>query len=236
MRRSCAGRSVGTVMRTRRPRAWALLAGVLCAVLLSGCAAAAASVRTPAPGGRVVVTIGDSIMAGYGLDDGEDWPTQLSSRASVGVDNLACSGAGFVTVGSCGSSFAGLIPQAVKDAPMIVIVQGSDNDVGQSDADIEAATEKTVDALHRALPKAQLIGLSTLWDPDEDEPQEITETSAAVKRAVTAVHGTYVDIGQPLREDPSTLLQDDHEHPTVAGQHKLLVVIRKELARAGHPL
>jgi len=214
----------------------ALVVTVLCGVLLSGCAAAAAApARTTPTSDPVIVTIGDSIMSGHGLDDGEDWPSMLSRRTGVTIDNLACSGAGFLAVGTCGKDFRDLVDAAARDDPTLVIVQGSDNDVGRSDADIAAATERTVDAIHRTMPRAELVGLSTLWDPSEPKPSEIDVSSAAVRTAVTALGGRYIDIGQPLRGDPS-LLQDDDEHPTVAGQQRLVHVIRVELEHAGYRL
>lgn len=213
-----------------------LITTMLSGVVLSGCAAATADPASRAPGTEpVIVTIGDSIMSGHGLDDGEDWPTMLSKRTGIVIDNLACSGAGFIAVGSCGKDFAGLVDAAVEDDPTLVIVQGSDNDVGHTDAAITAATRSTVDGIHRAMPSAELVGLSTLWNPSEPKPAEIDVSSAAVRAAVTALGGTYIDIGQPLRGDPS-LLQDDDEHPTVAGQQRLVHVIRIELKHAGYTL
>jgi len=226
------------VFRPSRAPGLILLCAALSGAMLTGCAAATAATGSSGAESQrspVIVTIGDSIMSGHGLDDGEDWPSMLSQRTGVSIDNLACSGAGFLAVGTCGQDFRGLVDAAVKDDPTLVIVQGSDNDVGRSDADITAATKRTVDAIHRAMPRAELVGLSTLWDPSEPKPAEIDVSSAAVRAAVTALGGRYIDIGQPLRGDPS-LLQDDDEHPTVAGQQRLVHVIRVELEHAGYRL
>lgn len=197
--------------------------------------ASAASAPTPTPlptVAPVVVSIGDSIMAGYGLEQGQDWPTLMGRHSGVGVTNLACSGAGFIAVGACGTDFAGLVDSATQVAPTIVIVEGSDNDADQTDTAIESATTATVTAIHDAIPNALIVGLSTLWDPSGDEPHEIAASSDAVRQAVTAVGGVYVDIGQPL-QGGSGLLQADDEHPTAAGQKVLLQAVTAALARAG---
>src|SRR5689334_3150929 len=65
---------------------------------------------TPTPVGPArVVTIGDSIMAGYGLDDGQAWPDLLAAQDGESIANVSCSGAGFIAVGGCGTTFDGLL-------------------------------------------------------------------------------------------------------------------------------
>ncbi|MBF4583128.1 SGNH/GDSL hydrolase family protein [Curtobacterium sp. VKM Ac-2865] len=183
--------------------------------------------------GTSVVAIGDSIMAGYGLDDTtKAWPALLARADHVRVTNLGCSSGGFLAVGACGTDFAGLIGQATAAHPSIVIVQSTDNDIGQSAASIETATGATVRALHAALPKAQIVGMNTLWDQPGAVPAEVGQSTASLRRAVRAVHGTFVDIGQPLKGH-AALLQDDSEHPTVAGHRVLVTTIVKDLRRAG---
>ncbi|KAA9110776.1 SGNH/GDSL hydrolase family protein [Microbacterium rhizomatis] len=240
-----------------KTRARAAVAVLLLTLLMSsGCAATvpasevgldpsatpfpAAPVRMPSAGetapasvpAPVIVTIGDSIMAGYGLDPGEDWPTLLADRTGVPVTNLACSGAGFIADGDCGSDFAGLIDAAIAAHPTMVILQSSDNDDGQSDADLDNAAMTTVVALRAALPDARIVGLSTLWNQPYDAPDEIVSSTIALQTAVDAVGGTFVDIGQPL-QNGQDLMQFDDEHPTAAGQQVLLDAITSALAGAG---
>ncbi|MCJ1713633.1 SGNH/GDSL hydrolase family protein [Curtobacterium sp. VKM Ac-2922] len=196
-------------------------------------AGATATATTTPPRGTRVVTIGDSIMAGYGLDSAADaWPAMLGRVDHLRVTNLGCSGGGFVAVGDCDTDFAGLVAQAEAAHPAIVIVQSSDNDLGQDAATIESATAATVAQLHAALPSARIVGLSTLWGQPGDVPDEVAQSSASLQRAVQAAHGTFVDVGQPLAGH-ADLLQSDSEHPTVAGQRVLTRVIQHDLRRAG---
>jgi lysophospholipase L1-like esterase len=180
-----------------------------------------------------VVTIGDSITAGLGLDGSQAWPALIAAEDGIAVRNLGCSGAGFVATGSCGFDFAGLVAQASADDPDLVIIESSDNDFGQSDDDIAEATWRTVTALHAALPSATIVGLSTLWDQPGGTPAQVASTSAALENAITAVGGVYLDIGQPLRDDPDDLLQSDDEHPTASGQEVLGRTVRAALSSAG---
>ncbi len=184
------------------------------------------------PVAPVIVTIGDSIMAGYGLDAGQDWPTLLAQRPGLSVTNLACSGAGFIADGDCGSHFSGLIDAAVAASPTMVIVQSSDNDDGASDAMLNDAAMSTLVALRGALPDATIVGMNTLWNQPADPPAEIAASTVALKAAVEAVGGTFVDIGQPL-QNQAGLLQFDDEHPTAAGQQVLLDAITSAFAAAG---
>lgn len=196
--------------------------------------------ETPAPvplsrdadGTVRVVTIGDSIMAGYGLDPATAWPVLLGEQDGVSVTNLGCSGAGFTTPGGCGQDYAGLIPKAVAAKPDLVIIQSSDNDQGAAIPEIDNATDNTLRKLRSALPHAVIVGLSTLWDQPADPPRTIAASSAALRRAVGDVDGAFVDVGQPLAGQDG-LLQADDEHPTVAGQQVLVGVVTHALARVG---
>lgn len=215
-------------------------AGVAVAVVALGAAnsirsvASSSGAASPTASMQHVATIGDSIMAGYGLDS-EDraWPTLLAAKEHFAVTNVACSGAGFINDGdACNTHYDGLVSKAVAAKPSVVIVQSSDNDMGESAADIQRATSETIEDIHAALPHAEIVGLSTLWDQPGSIPDEVAVSSDALEAAVTAVHGKYVDIGQPIAGGHG-LLQSDSEHPTVAGQRVLAAAIGKDLRKAG---
>ena len=184
----------------------------------------------PIPPGAVVVTIGDSIMRGWGLLDVQAWPALLSAGAPWHLVNLACDGAGFVTMGDgCDTNFMGLIPQAVAAKPTAVVIQSSSNDMGQSDAAIEEATQQTMAALRAALPHATVVALSTVWNADTTWPHEITSSSAAIERAASHQQAYYVDLGQPLAGHPEWM-QPDGVHPTADGQQAIADAVQREIA------
>ena len=195
-----------------------------------GSAPTPSATSTPPP--PIVVTIGDSIMSGHGLDAAQAWPVLVSQERGVTITNLGCSGAGFTTPGSCGKDFAGLIPQAVAAAPTLVIIQSSDNDENATSSDIDDHTAQTVAAIHAALPHARIVGLSTLWNQPSAPPATIASSSQSLQHAVQEVGGVFVDIGQPL-QGVGGMLQDDQEHPTTDGQQTLASVIVSALHKAG---
>jgi acyl-CoA thioesterase I len=152
------------------------------------------------PAALRVATIGDSIMAGNGLDADQAWPMLLGARDAVSVANLGCGGAGFVAVGDCDTDYSGLVAAAAADHPDVVIIQSSDNDFGEDDDDIATATTATVASLRAALPNARIIGFSTLWDQPGELPDQVASTSDDLRSAVEAVGGTFIDLGQPVAD------------------------------------
>lgn len=220
-------------------RAAVALVAVATLVGLAGCApeaSAAATTSVPtaiAPGSVVsVVTIGDSIMSGYQLGAGDDWPTLVGMQTGTKIENLACPGAGFVAVGSCDTDFAGLVVAAASLSPKLVIIESSSNDMDDDDAEVAAATARTVDQLAAVLPHATIVGLSTIWNDDATVPASVTASSDALRSAVVAVGGTFVDVGQPLQGHPD-LMQSDDVHPTTVGQQLIAQTVLSRLQGEG---
>ncbi|MDQ1121943.1 SGNH/GDSL hydrolase family protein [Microbacterium trichothecenolyticum] len=167
-----------------------------------------------------VVTIGDSLMSGFGLRPEQAWPALLGSRAHLAVTNLACAGGGFVVPGDCDVTFSGFVPAAVALQPQLIVIESSSNDFWEDDDEIRMDTADAVKALHEALPDTHIVGLSTIWNDDPDVPDDTAVTSDALRDAVEAVDGTFIDIGQPLAHHPDWM-QDDDIHPTPRGQRAI---------------
>lgn len=189
-------------------------------------------IATPTATDGPVVTIGDSIMAGLGLDSDQAWPALLARDTGAEIVNLGCSGAGFVIAGDCGDDYAGLVEKAIALNPRIVIIQSSDNDSDGAQDDIEQDTRAAIDTLHAALPDARLVGIGTLWHLDWAEPDAIGWASDALQSAVDDNGGVFVSLGQPLRGRPE-LLQWDGEHPNAQGQIVLCDAVEAAFNDAG---
>lgn len=236
-------------MTTARPRSSrpvaVLVAGLV--LVLAACApepaasqpvpsfdvAAPTPVPTSAAAPRLrVVTVGDSLMSGAGLDLGEAWPDLMASRSHLALTNLACGGMGFVVDGECGTAYSGFAPAVAALQPELLIVESSSNDFWQDADDIRSATSSTVDELHEAAPGARIVGLSTIWNDDPDVPDDTALTSDALRDAIDAIGGTYIDVGQPLVGHPEWL-QDDDVHPTARGQKAIEQTIASALRDAG---
>lgn len=178
-----------------------------------------------------VVTIGDSLMSGYGLDLGQAWPTILAGKAHVSMTSLACGGMGFVVSGDCGTPYSGLVPALAALQPDIVVVESSSNDFGENPDDVRAQTLTTVEEMHDAAPGARIFGLSTIWNDDTDVPDEVGSTSDDLSVAISLVGGTFLDVGQPLAGHPDWM-QDDDVHPTARGQEAIAQAVLTQLTDA----
>ncbi|WP_295840068.1 SGNH/GDSL hydrolase family protein [uncultured Microbacterium sp.] len=179
-----------------------------------------------------VVTLGDSLMSGYGLAPEQAWPTLLGSRARLALTNLACPGMGFVVQGDCGTTYSGFVPAVTALQPQLLIVESSSNDFWEDGDDVRVDTADTIQALHDAVPDARIVGLSTIWNDDPDVPDDTAVTSDALRDAVDAVGGTFLDVGQPLAGHPEWMQEDD-VHPTPRGQRAIEQTVMSALQDAG---
>lgn len=197
--------------------------------------ATAAIVDTPSPHATPhvrVVTVGDSLMAGYGLSRSKAWPELLAKEDHFSLVNLACGGMGFVVAGDCGTPYSGLVPAVIALDPELVIIQSSSNDFGEDPDIIDQDTLATLEQLRAALPDVPIVTLSTIWNDESELPDEVAITSDALASASTEIGGTYLDVGQPLAGHPEWMQFDD-VHPTAEGQRAIAAAIGAVLAAAG---
>ncbi|MEO7123455.1 MAG: SGNH/GDSL hydrolase family protein [Lacisediminihabitans sp.] len=216
--------AVGSVMAIA---AGALVAGQATTAFAAGNGPALSTATTSQ---LQVLTIGDSIMRGHGLAEGQAWPLLLASSAGVTVTNSACDGAGVLAVGNpteCTGNFGDIVAAASSLHPDIVIFEGSSNDFGLDDSALLAATVSELAAIRADFPDAEIVGLSTLWGYTEP-PAQLTDVNSQVEQAVTAVGGAYIDLGQPMQGHPE-LMQDDNVHPNAQGQAVLASAIQTAL-------
>lgn len=210
-----------------------MVVAVAVVALLAGCSSGRLAVDAIAPSSThpapAVVAIGDSIMKGHGLDADQAWPALIAQQNDWHLTNLACDGAGFVTDGDpndCDADFSGLVDAAVAAHPDLLLISGSSNDLGTDDGAIARNTADVIEALHARLPRATIVGISTVWN-DTVAPDQVDDINEAVRTAVRGVGGTYLDIGQPLAGHRDWLQSDDI-HPTQKGQE----VLAKRIADA----
>jgi acyl-CoA thioesterase-1 len=221
---------------SRRAAAILIVVG-LAGGLLAGCSSATAPTPTTSAtlvADPTVVTIGDSIMKGHGLSASQAWPALMAAQDHWRLDNLACDGAGFLAVGDdsdCAETFSGLVRKAAALHPRTVIVEGSSNDFGQDDDDLLYVTVDQLAQLRKALPHAQIIGLSTVWG-DTAAPAQLMDVDDQVRDAVEQVGGRFLSIGQPLSGHPEWMQPDD-VHPTAAGQLALYAAVQTAFTKAG---
>lgn len=176
-----------------------------------------------------IVFIGDSIMSGYGTKNEEGWPDLLAEESERPILNLGCAGAGFVNVGDCGLAYSGLVAEAAKYEPQVVVIQGSDNDFGYSGEEVKEATDGTIKKLRELLPNTRIVGINTVMWRYEEFQSLTDENSALLKTAVEQNGGDFVEIGQPIA-GVENYVQDDLEHPSEEGQAVLAAAVKEGLA------
>jgi lysophospholipase L1-like esterase len=100
--------------------------------------------------------------------------------------------------------------------PDIVVVAGGRNDLNglTPDATLKSDIDAVFNALRAGLPNAEIIAESPVWDSTAP-PARLALVAADVQAAVTAVRGTYVDVGEPLAGNAAAI-GPDHLHPNVA--------------------
>jgi acyl-CoA thioesterase-1 len=191
-----------------------------------------------------VVVFGDSYAAGTGATPMEQgWVERLRLIQPWHITNLARGGTGYATAvddpdtaqKACGAgycpSYVEMIPQALKAAPDIVIVNGGRNDVTVDTEAEDAAVRGFYAKLRTALPKARIVAFNALWD-NTAAPASLATVSAATKEYVQAVNGTYLDTGQPLAGKPN-LIAGDGVHPDNEGHAAILKANFAALEKAG---
>jgi len=176
---------------------------------------------------RRVVFIGDGYTASDGATDAaHGFPALVGQAENWNVTVVACAQAGYVVQGTCGTDYAGLIPQVVADKPDLVIVTGGRNDTPQASASA-AAARAFFAQLAAAAPGVPVYAVSPVWDDDPGQaPLGVVQQS--VRTGATASGAQYVDIGEPLRDQPS-LIGPGGVMPNDAGYAALAAAIEKAL-------
>lgn len=215
--------------RTRKslPRAWSYIGlGALAVVTIGLVALLAIRSAAPAPvdpnyrpyvppattaATTVAAFIGDSYTAGRG-GGGTKWTTIVAREMNWEEVNLGRGGTGYKATSDqagCGldycPTFGEMIPDATKASPKIVVVAGGRND----GAVYPKAITATFTDLRKALPDATIYAISPMWGAPP-APAWIAEQGGAVRAAVEAVGGTYLDVGQPLEGHDGLVISDGH--------------------------
>jgi lysophospholipase L1-like esterase len=136
-----------------------------------------------------VVVLGDSFTVGVGSDAEAGYVGALADRMDWTVVPEAESGTGYVNPGSEPGLevYGGRVASVVAEAPDIVLVQGSTNDVGAgSPADIGRAAADVYAALAAALPEARVVVLGPLDSPVVDRDGVLAARDAVAGAAARA--------------------------------------------------
>ncbi|TCW80213.1 arylesterase [Burkholderia sp. SRS-46] len=203
-----------TIRRKRRAALAALLSGTLAAT-----AAGLAGAATP-PGQPVIVVLGDSLSAEYGLPRDTGWVSLLRQR--LATERIDYSVANASVSGDTTSGGRARLPAVLERLkPAIVVVELGSNDAlrGVPLATTERNLREIVADAQRARAKVVLVGMYVPPNYGPDYTQKF--------------HGIYTKLSKDLRvplvpfllagiENKPEMFQADQIHPTQQAQGALL--------------
>jgi lysophospholipase L1-like esterase len=175
----------------------------------------------PTTAAKTVAFMGDSYTAGSGTTSTSmRWTTRLSAAEGWTEVNLGRGGSGYLITNTTAEgvvrpNYQTMLAEAVKAKPDVVFVTGGGNDLGLPIENVLPAVADFYPSLRKALPDAVIVAVNPLWGPTP-QPRNLPALTDAVKAAVAGVGGTYLDIGQPLKDHPE-LVVEDKVHPNDAG-------------------
>jgi lysophospholipase L1-like esterase len=177
---------------------------------------------TPAPSASTITVtpeitaafIGDDWTAGVGASSPTDrFSTRVCAALHLREVNLGVNEAGYAK--SPGhTAYESQVAAALGAHPRLVVVSGGRNDNWDSPATDAAAATALFRALRARLRHAVIAAVAPMWG-DSPTTAAMTELGRSVRRAVTAVHGTYLAIPDPIRGHPNEMA--DAADPNDAG-------------------
>jgi acyl-CoA thioesterase-1 len=188
----------------------AVLLGAVLALVLSSCAR-----KTPVHGGTIVF-LGDSITAGYGLDPGQGYPHLIQIPGMTMQDMGVAGNTSADGLRRLRDYFAG------GATPSLVVVALGANDIlhGVSPDTTEADLNAIIAECKSRNVPVLLCGVKIPFKFDTDSIFQ----DVAKKNAVVLVPDILM--GEAFHDD---LMQDDHMHPTEAGQKIIADHVRATL-------
>ncbi len=190
---------------------------LLCGLLLAAAPLSSAQGQGSAP---VLLVVGDSVSAGYGLSNGQGWVQLLGSRLeSEGfryrVVNASISG------DTTAGGRARLPSLLAQHKPAVVIVELGGNDAlrGGKLATTRDNLDAMVAASQAAGAKVLVVGMEVPPNYGPAYAREFKElfASVAAARKVPVVPSFFAGFGEDL-----AMFQSDRIHPTAQAQPRLL--------------
>ena len=182
-----------------------------------------------APAAPVILIVGDSISAGYGLAPGEVWVSQLQEKLKA--EKLPHR---VVNASISGDTMAGgraRLPALLKEhRPQIVVIELGGNDAlrGQPLAPTRASLDAMVAAVQAAGAKALIVGMKI---PPNYGPRYARDFDALYVDTAKARNAAFVPYLFDGFGEDMALFQPDRIHPTAQAQPKMLATVWPELAR-----
>ncbi len=175
---------------------------------------------------NTVVVLGDSISTGFQTSVQDSWPNVLvQDFARLGENltlyNAAENGAGYLVPGSGGLTFSEQARAVVPEA-QIVVVYGTENDIGEDVSQIPGEMAKVASYVRARAPQATLLFVGPASYTTEVDPDLLTIRDQ-IRDGAAALGDTFID---PIAQEwimgaKAELIGPDGDHPTVLGHQYL---------------
>jgi acyl-CoA thioesterase-1 len=207
----------------------AFLRFLFAAAFAAATAATAAAAQAPASSSPVILVVGDSISAGYGLAPGEVWVAQLQDKLRAEKHPHRV-----VNASISGDTMAGgraRLPALLKEhRPQVVVIELGGNDAlrGQPLDATRANLDAMVVAAQAAGAKVLIVGMRIPpnYGPRYARDFDTLFVDTAKARKAAFVPYLFEGFGEDM-----ALFQADRIHPTAQAQPKMLATVWPELAR-----
>jgi lysophospholipase L1-like esterase len=175
----------------------------------------------------VVAYLGDDWTAGRGASSrAKRWTTLLSKQLGVSERNFGAAGTGYAKSSGHAGSYRSRVAAVVAAHPDVVVVSGGRNDARLAPAKVTVQARTLFETLHAKLPKAILIGLPPFWG-DSATPVTLVPLAQAIKTAVMAAGGFYLDVPDPLFGHPKYMA--DAADPNDKGYAAIAAALKAKL-------
>ena len=195
-------------------------------------AQAQASSSTAASGKPVILVLGDSLSAEYGLKRGEGWVPLLEKRLaqqkiSATVVNASISG------DTSSGGRARLAPLLAQHKPSLVVLELGANDAlrGLPLSDTESNLMQITKAAQAAGAKVLIVGIQVPPNYGADYTRRFEAVFSKVATATKSALVPFLLKGVADAPDALSLFQADRIHPTAAAQPQLLDNVWTELRK-----
>lgn len=192
--------------------------------LLSGSVAATVADSSQTSSGVRLAVIGDSLSTGL-QTPGDSWTDEAqglfgANGHDVQLVNAAENGAGYVARGERGGNFVDQVNQVVDRRTQVVLVFGSDNDLGLPD--LAVALTGTFERIKVLAPNAMLIVIGPPAPPAQSL-HSLEGIRDALRVATRNIHGQFVDplLLKWFQGGDSKYVSPDQEHPDSDGERYL---------------
>lgn len=187
------------------------------------------------PSAIEVDVIGDSLSTGLATG-GFAWTdaaarTFARDRPAVRFLNAAENGSGYVARGQHGDTFLDEVERVVSARTQIVLVFGSDNDLGMRG--LSTAVARTLRRIRALAPSATLIVVGPPAPPAQ-QVQRLAGIRDTIEETTRGVAGQFVDALalKWFQGDAKAYVGPDHEHPNDSGEQYLAARMTAVLAPA----